>query len=137
MITTNISEAEFAADALGSAIQTRDVDAIRAIYADKIRVWHGSTNQAQTKEENANLLAAVFSITSRLEYVDIKRHKIEGGIVQQHRLVGTFDDGRPMPDLYACLVIKTQDGKIVSIDEYFDGSIYAEVWERIAVLPPN
>jgi limonene-1,2-epoxide hydrolase len=137
MITTDTSEAEFAANALGAAIHSRDVEAIRAIYADGIRVWHGSTNQSQTKEENSNLLAAVFSITSQLEYVDIKRHKIEGGIVQQHRLVGIFDNGRPMPDLNACLVIKVKDGKIVSIDEYFDGSIYAEVWERIAALPSH
>jgi ketosteroid isomerase-like protein len=31
-------------------------------------------------------------------------------------------------------VIKVQDARIVSIDEYFDGSIYAEIWARIATL---
>jgi ketosteroid isomerase-like protein len=128
------SEAEVAADALGAAIHGRDVAAIRSLYADDIIVWHGSTNQSQTKDENSNLLAAVFSITSRLEYVDVRRHAIEGGIVQQHRLVGAFDNGRPMPDLNACLVIKVRNAKIVSIDEYFDGSIYAEIWARVATL---
>jgi ketosteroid isomerase-like protein len=137
MNTAIASEAEVAADALGAAINGRDVAAIRALYADDIIVWHGSTNQAQTKEENSNLLASVFSITSELEYVDIRRHAIADGIVQQHRLVGTFDNGRPMPDLNACLVIKVQDARILSIDEYFDGSIYAEVWERIAALTTN
>jgi ketosteroid isomerase-like protein len=127
-------EAYKAADALGAAIHARDADAIRAIYADDIVVWHGSTNQAQTKEENAGLLGGVFQITSALEYVDIKRHVIEGGIVQQHRLVGTFDDGKAMPGLNACLVIKVAGGLITSIEEYFDGATYAEVWERLAVL---
>jgi ketosteroid isomerase-like protein len=123
-----------AADALGAAIHARDADAIRAIYADNIVVWHGSTGQAQTKAENSGLLAGVFQITSALEYVQIKRHAIEGGIVQQHRLVGTFDDGKPMPGLNACLVIKVTDGLITSIEEYFDGATYAEVWERLAAL---
>jgi ketosteroid isomerase-like protein len=127
-------EAYKAADALGAAIHARDADAIRAIYADNIVVWHGSTGQAQTRDENAGLLAGVFQITSALEYVDIKRHVIEGGIVQQHRLVGTFDDGKPMPGLNACLVIKVSGGLITSIEEYFDGATYAEVWERLAAL---
>jgi len=122
------------ANALGAAIHARNAIAIRAIYADDIAVWHGSTGKAQTKEENAGLLAGVFQITSALEYVDIKRHAIDGGLVQQHRLVGTFSDGKPMPDLNACLIIKVKDGKITQIEEYFDGATYAEVWERLAAL---
>jgi ketosteroid isomerase-like protein len=137
MIATITTEAEIAADALGAAICGRDVVTIRSLYADDITVWHASTNQAQSKSENTALLAAVFSITSHLEYVDIRRHRIESGVIQQHRLIGAFDDGRPLPDLNACLVIKVKGGQIVSIDEYFDGSIYAEVWERIASLPTS
>lgn len=128
------NEAFKMADALCAAIHARDANAIRAIYADDIVVWHGSTGKAQTKEENAGFLAAVFRIASSLTYVDIKRHVIDGGVVQQHRLVGVFDNGKPMPDLHACLVIKVKDGKITRIEEYFDGSIYAEVWARLAVL---
>lgn len=128
------NEAIQLADALGAAIHSRDANAIRAIYADDIVVWHGSTGKPQSKEENAGFLAAVFQVTSSLTYVDIKRHAIDGGIVQQHRLVGVFDNGKPMPDLHACLVIKVNGGKITRIDEYFDGSIYAEVWARIAIL---
>jgi ketosteroid isomerase-like protein len=127
-------EAVAAADALGAAIHARDADAIRAIYADDIVVWHGSTGQAQSKDENAGLLGGVFQITSALEYVDIKRHLIDGGIVQQHRLVGRFDDGQPMPDLNACLVIKVRGGRIIGIEEYFDSATYDEVWRRLAEL---
>jgi ketosteroid isomerase-like protein len=126
-----------AADALGAAIHARDAAAIRAIYADDIVVWHGSTGQAQTKDENAGLLAGLFQITSRLEYVDIKRHLIDDGIVQQHRLVGVFDNGQALPDLNACLVIKVRNGLICRIDEYFDGATYAPVWERLAALTPG
>ena len=127
-------EAMKVADALGAAIHARDAEAIRAIYDDDVVVWHGSTGQAQSKAENSGLLDGVFRITSALEYLDIKRHAIDGGVVQQHRLVGTFADGKAMPDLHACLVIKVSSGKITSIEEYFDGATYAEVWERLGAL---
>jgi hypothetical protein len=106
-------------------------DALTAIISPLQR---RDTRRAQTKDENAGLLGGVFQITSALEYIDIKRHAIEGGIVQQHGLVGTFDDGRAMPWLNACLVIKVGDSLITSIEEYLDGATYAEVWERLAVL---
>ena len=122
------------ADALGSAIASRDAEAVRALYSPDIAVWHAMTNAEQSRDENVGLLAGVFAITSELEYKDIRRHDIEGGIVQQHRLTGTFDDGSPLPDLHACLVIKIADGKITLIDEYFDSPAFATVWERLAAL---
>jgi ketosteroid isomerase-like protein len=131
------TKAEAAADALGSAIRARNANQILAIYADDVAVFHGSTGQSMGKAENAGLLAGVFAITSELEYINIKRHAIESGLVQQHRLTGKFSDGKDLPGLEACLVIKVNEaGKIASIDEYFDGSIFAEVWERLAALQP-
>lgn len=129
------TKAENAADALGAAIHARNQDQILAIYADGIVVFHGSTGESMGKEQNAGLLAGVFAITSELEYINVKRHAIDGGLVQQHRLIGTFTDGKPLPGLEACLVIKVSDsGLITSIDEYFDGSVFAEVWERLAAF---
>lgn len=126
------NEAHAIADDLGAAIFARDANLIRAVYHDDISVWHGSTGIAQSKDENVSLLSGVFSITSSLQYVDIKRHDIPGGVIQQHRLVGAFDNGKPLPDLFACLVIMVSDGKISRIEEYFDGSVYSEVFARAA-----
>ncbi len=123
-----------AADAFGAAMHARDVAAVRAIYADDITVWHAATGHTQGKAENTGMLAALFQVTGALEYVDIKRHAIPDGVVQQHRLVGTFADGRPLPDLPCCLFIRVRDGLIASIEEYFDGATYAEVWARIGAL---
>jgi ketosteroid isomerase-like protein len=131
----NMSELAIAAvNALGAAIGARDAEALQAIYDDAIVVWHGSTGMAQTKQENIALLAGVFKITSRLEYVDIRRHVIGDVVVQQHQLVGQFDDGTPIPALNACLVIKVRNRQIVSIEEYFDSETFAEVWARLAAL---
>jgi ketosteroid isomerase-like protein len=122
------------ADALGAAIKARSIAQIGAVYADDIVVWHGATGSAGTKSENMGLLGAVFQLSSQLEYRNVRRHLIDGGIVQQHQLVGTFADGKPMPTLEACLVIKIREGRIARIDEYFDGNTYAEVWARLEAL---
>lgn len=128
------NEAYRLADALAAAIKARDPDQLRAIYADTIRVWHGATGKAMGGVENIGLLTALFQITSRLEYIGVRRYEIEGGLVEQHQLVGAFDDGKPIPALNACMVIKVADGKITSIDEYFDSETFSEVWARLAAL---
>jgi ketosteroid isomerase-like protein len=122
------------ADALGAAIAARDAEAIRAIYDDDITVWHASTNQTQGKAENSGLLEALFKITSRLSYDNIRRHPIEGGVVQQHVLTGAFADGVPMPSLHVSIFILVRDGKICRIEEYFDGATFDEVWKRLAAM---
>lgn len=128
------NEAYRLADALGAAIKARDPEQLRAIYADNIRVWHGATGQAMGAAENIGMLDAVFRATSRLEYVDVRRHPIEGGLVQQHQVIAALDDGQPVPPLNACMVIKVADGKITSIDEYFDSATFADIWARMAAL---
>jgi limonene-1,2-epoxide hydrolase len=125
-----------AVDTLGTAIGTRDADLLQKIYADDITVWHGATDGAMGKAENIAMLSALFKITSSLEYINIKRYDIEDGVVQQHRLVGKFDDGTDMPGLNACLVIKVKDDQIISVEEYFDAQTYADVWPRIAAVQP-
>jgi ketosteroid isomerase-like protein len=130
------TEANTAADALGAAIKARSTAQFDSLYADDIIVWHGSTGKGMGKKENIGLLAGVFQLTSALEYRNVRRHPIDGGVVQQHQLCGTFADGKPLPTLEACLVIKVRDGQITRIDEYFDGSTFSEVWTRLAALKP-
>lgn len=121
-----------AADALGQAIQDRSVAALQTLYADDIAVWHANTNAEQDKATNIGLLDAVFAVTSELEYVNIRRHPIAGGVVQQHSLVGRFIDGAEMPALHACLFIWVRDGQISRIEEYFDSGAFAELGARLA-----
>lgn len=119
------------ADELGAAIAARDTGRIGALYADDVVIWHASWATSQTKAENLGLLGKLFAITSALEYREIRRHAITGGVVQQHQLTGKFADGSPMPALEACMVIKIVDGKIVRLDEYFDSQTFADVWARL------
>jgi ketosteroid isomerase-like protein len=127
------TEAAYAvADKLGAAIASRNADNIRAIYADDITIWHPAFNQEMGKVENSGLLAAVFGLTSELIYEEIRRHPIEGGVIQQHVLTGKFADGEALPKLQVCMIIRVRDGLITRIEEYFDAGTFAPVWERLA-----
>lgn len=123
------------ADAFSAAIKSRSEARLAAVYADDAVIWNNATQKDMSKAENVAILGQVFRISSELEYVDIRRHRIEDGFVQMHKLVGTFTDGVRMPDLAACLVVKTRGDRIVRIDEYFDLSVYGPVFERISALP--
>ena len=130
-------EAYRVADALAAAIAARDVEALRRVYADDIEVWHSPTNLIQTKEENCGLLDALFKITSRLSYDEVRRHPIEGGLVEQHVLTGAFTDGQPLPGLQVSTYIYVRGNQISRIEEYFDSNTFAPVWERLAAAAPE
>lgn len=135
MTTTEVKNDNAAvktAEAFSAAFKALSSEKLSELYDDNIVVWHGSTKASQTKSENINFLAMVFKLAKAMEYIEVKRFPIEGGVVQQHRLVGTFSDGTPMPSLEACLIMMVKDNKIIKIDEYFDGGQYAEVWARLA-----
>ncbi len=122
------------ADAFNAAIKARSEAALAAVYADDAVIWNNATQADMTKADNIAVLGSVFRISSELEYIDVRRHLIDGGFVQMHKLVGTFNDGEKMPDLHACLVVRTRGDQIVRIDEYFDLSVYGPVFERISAL---
>jgi len=124
------------ADAFNAAIKARSEAKLAAVYADDAVSWNNATQTDMTKAENVAVLGKVFRIGSELEYVDVRRHRIDDGFVQMHKLVGTFTDGVKMPDLAACLVVRTRGDQIIRIDEYFDLSVYAPVFERISALTP-
>lgn len=125
------NEAYKAADALGAAIKARSTEQLEKLYDDGIVVWHNTTGQGMGKAENIGLLRGIFAIASHMEYKDIRRYPIEGGLVQQHQLTGTFNDGVAMPSLDACMVIKVKDGRILRIDEYLNAATFDEVWRRL------
>jgi ketosteroid isomerase-like protein len=127
------SQADAVMDELGRAISSRDISRLRALYKEDVVVWHAATGQRQSKEENCALLQRLFEITSQLCYRNVRRFSIEGGAVQQHCLTGRFSCGTDIPELEVCMVVKVEDGKIISLDEYFDVATFNPVWERLGV----
>jgi limonene-1,2-epoxide hydrolase len=123
-----------AAEALGAAIKARSTAQVAAVYADDIVVWHACTGQTMGKSHNVESLGQVFKVTSELEYVDVRRILLDGVVVQQHRVVGRFSDGKQLVPLEACMIMGVRGGLITRIDGYFDRANFAEVFARVAAL---
>lgn len=114
---------EVIADRLISAIEAGDREALGALYADDVVIWHNTDQVEMTKEENLASLDALTAMTTARRYSDIRRHLIDGGFVQQHVL--NLDWGSGSGALPGCVVVQLRDGLISRIDEYLDGATIA------------
>ena len=101
------------------ALTECDVDTVRAVYARDARIWHNFDQALQPVEDNIRSLEWMHRKLADLDYDVVRREPIPGGFYQQHVLRGTLASGErfAMP---ACAIIKIEDGKIVSLDEYLD-----------------
>lgn len=101
------------------ALERCDVAAVRAIYASDAKLWHNFDQKLQSVEENLNTLEWLHAMLTDVEYHIVRRELIPGGYYQQHVLRGKLKSGEvfAMP---ACAIIKVENDKIVSVDEYLD-----------------
>lgn len=109
------------ADRIFAAIEAGDAEAVAAVYADDVVVWHSNDLVEQTKEQNLRVLGWLLRNTTSREYRDVRRHAIDGGFVQQHVLHVVLPTGRTA-DLPACIVAKVSGDQITRIDEYIDST---------------
>lgn len=107
------------ADELFRAVTAGDMDSVGRLYAEDIAVWHNYNNIVQSRAENLQLLSNIPNIFDTLNYANIRRHPIEGGIVQQHDLVVRHKDGRDVT-VHVCMILSIKEGKVTRIEEYLD-----------------
>nr|WP_312449299.1 nuclear transport factor 2 family protein [Brevundimonas naejangsanensis] len=115
------------ADRFIAAIQTGDIEAVKACYHSEAEVWLNTAGVAVNREANLAVLAAFVAKTSERRYED-RRVRIlpggpnrPGGYVQQHVLHATHKAG-PVLVLPAVLVCQIQDDRIIRLEEYFDSA---------------
>ncbi|HEY8950872.1 MAG TPA: nuclear transport factor 2 family protein [Rhizomicrobium sp.] len=109
------------ADRFMRAIETGDIESVRACYAPDARIWHNNDGVEQTLEENIKVLHWVARHLSGRRYEIKSRHVFDGGYVQQHVLHGTLNNGKPF-SMPACLVVTVTNGKIARLSEYLDSA---------------
>ena len=114
-------EVDRLATRLFAAIEKGDVDAVAALYADDVAVWHNTSGQAQTKQENLALLKGLTARAEDWRYEDVRRRCYPGGCSQQHVLRGKLR-GRAPFDFPVCIVLVMANDKIRRIDEYLDSA---------------
>jgi uncharacterized protein len=103
------------------AIQTGDVEAARAIYADDAVIWHNDDQREQPVAENLQVLAWMVRAIPDRAYTEVRRDVVAGGFVQQHVLRGTTKWGASV-EMPAMVRVWCDDGRITRLDEYYDSA---------------
>lgn len=106
------------------AIETGDIEAVRAIYAPDAIIWHNTDNLDSTVDENLKVLAGFVGAIPERRYENRRLEVFPGGFVQQHLLVARRRDGKRVT-LAACIVCRVDNGRIMRLDEYFDSAAVA------------
>jgi ketosteroid isomerase-like protein len=101
------------------AIESGDLDGIRACYAPDAVIWHNNDRVDETREQNAATLTAFIGSSRSRRYVVSRRETFAGGFFQQHVLVAESRSGETV-ELPACVVCTVNHGVITRLDEYFD-----------------
>ncbi len=103
------------------AIQSGDVDTVRACYAPDAKLWHNTDNIEQTVDQNMAVLDWFIRTLPDRNYRIVRREALKDGFLQQHVLEATLPDGTHWK-MDACCVIKVVDGRITRLDEYMDSA---------------
>ena len=107
------------AAALFAAIERKDPDAVAALYADDVQVWHNFSNACQDKAANLETLSGLCRHVPEIHYDVTERLQLEDGrILQRHVLRARTGSEEVL--IPACIFITVRDGRIVAIHEYLD-----------------
>ncbi len=112
-----------------TAIEAGDLDAVRAVYAADVEVWHNHDDAVQDVDANLATLGWVTANLEGLRYTDVSRLRTDAGFVQQHVLRARNRAGDEVA-VPACVVVTVDGGRITRLDEYLDSAQVARVTAR-------
>ncbi len=108
------------AGALFSAIEAKDPDAVAALYADDVLVWHNFSNAFQDKETNVATLTSLCRHVPEIRYEVVERLALDDErVLQRHVLCAATGQGEEI-QIPACMLITVRHGRIAAIHEYLD-----------------
>lgn len=108
------------AAALFAAIESKNPDAVAALYADDVQVWHNFSNACQDKPTNLAVLTGLCQNVPEIHYDVVERLLLDDGrVMQRHVLRARVDSGDEIL-IPACMFITAARGKITRIEEYLD-----------------
>jgi len=110
-------------DGLFAAIGARDVDAVAALYADDVEVWHNASGRARDRAGGVRVMRAFLERAQDVSYEILERRHWEGGAVQRHVLHVRVAGEEHAID--ACIVFAFADSKLTRVYEYVDGRALA------------
>ena len=103
------------------AIQSGDVEAVRACYAPDAKIWHNNDGLEQTVDQNLRVLKWMIRTLPERNYRVLRLEALSDGFLQQHVLEAKLPDGRTWT-LDACVICRVANGVITRLDEYLDSA---------------
>lgn len=123
-------------DRFFASLASGDLDLALACLTPDARIWHCFDGVALEREASlAGWNDLVIGFPERA-FVDVRRHPIPGGFVQQHMMTGRTANGA----IFAwpiCVVVRISDGLIARIDEYIDRAGRFELMDLSAAVTPG
>lgn len=106
-------------DRLFGALGKGDLEAARDCLTPDARLWHSFDRIALDRNgAMAGFADFVGNFVART-IIDVRRHAIDGGFVQQHLMTATRQTGEVMA-WPVCIVVRIENDSIVRLDEYID-----------------
>ncbi len=109
------------ADRFCAAIETADLQSLRAIYATDAIIWHNYNGHETTAEQNIAVIGTFPTLFDSFAYTQIRRELFATGFVQQHVARGRKKSGEAFA-VPVCMVVRIRGEQIVRVDEYFDSA---------------
>jgi hypothetical protein len=98
-------------------LEAGDYAGMRALCTDTATVWHNDGKGEQTIDENLSMLKSMPSNGASLRYDIIRQFSTTDGVLQQHVLHISNDEG-PVGEVQAAMYFGLESGLIARIEEY-------------------
>jgi len=118
------------AAALMAAVQRGDTNAVQALYAEDVSLWHTNDRVNQTSAESIRTLAWINRHVKGVRYEELRVAALDDGFVQQH----VMRADSPKVDMPCMLRAWCANGRITRIEEYFDSADAAPIMQHIAYV---
>ena len=118
------------AAALMAAVQRGDTNAVQALYAEDVSLWHTNDRVNQTSAESIRTLAWINRHVKGVRYEELRVAALDDGFVQQH----VMRADSPKVDMPCMLRAWCANGRITRIEEYFDSADSAPIMQHIAYV---
>ncbi len=110
------------AAAMTTAFESGDLEAIAALYADDVIVWHNFDQLGRTREQALSSAAWVAAELVDFKVDDLWVAAVPGGFVQQCVFRARERSTGKVLETPAMLRVHVRDGRIARIEEYTDSA---------------
>jgi hypothetical protein len=114
------------AAALMAAVQRGDIDAVKAIYAEGITLWHTNDRVNQTSADSIRTLVWINKHMKGVRYEELRVAALDDGFVQQH----VMRADSPKVDMPSWCT----NERVTRIEEYFDSADAVPIIQHIAYV---